>query len=439
MATLLLAEDDEIMRITLYDRLRAQGWHVDQAVDGKEALAMIRQRPYQVVVSDIRMPGLDGVRLMERIKELAPMTAVILMTAYGRVEDAVNCLKLGAADYILKPFDMDDLCIRVQRILEAQSLKNRCALQEEETARQTIIGTSPQIRAVLDLIRDVAATDSTVLVTGESGTGKELVAAAIHTLSRRRNKPYIRINCAAIPETLIESELFGHERGAFTGAEARRAGKFVLADGGSLLLDEIGDMPLALQVKLLRVLQEKEVEPVGSVKTISVDVRIICSTAKDLGREVELGAFRKDLYYRLKVIPIEIPPLRERSGDIPVLCNYFMNEFKAMRRAPLTMSPEAQAALNRYPYPGNVRELRNILERVSVLAKGPLVERKDLPRDILEPDDGIAESSYNLAEALAKTERECIDKALQQSSGNKTEAARLLGISRKNLWEKLKE
>ncbi|MDD5759955.1 MAG: sigma-54 dependent transcriptional regulator [Desulfobulbaceae bacterium] len=439
MATILLAEDDEIMRITLYDRLRGQGWHVDQAGDGKEALALIRQRSYQVVVSDIRMPGLDGVRLMEQIKDLAPSTEVILMTAYGKVEDAVNCLKLGAADYILKPFDMDDLCIRVRRILEAQSMKSRIALQEEETARQTIIGDSPAIREVLDIIRDVAATDSTVLVTGESGTGKELVATALHTLSRRRNKPYIRINCAAIPETLIESELFGHERGAFTGAEARRSGKFVLADGGSLLLDEIGDMPLSLQVKLLRVLQEREVEPVGAVKPISIDVRIICSTAKDLAKEVELGTFRKDLYYRLNVIPIEIPPLRERKGDIPILCDYFLHEFRTLRQSPLTLSPEAQAILTGYHYPGNVRELRNILERISVLAKGSVVEGKDLPRDIHDQSEGQDETSYNLAEALAKAEKECIDKALRKSGGSKTEAASLLGISRKNLWEKLKE
>jgi DNA-binding NtrC family response regulator len=440
MATILLAEDDEIMRITLYDRLQGQGWQVDQAVDGKEALAMIRERPYQVVVSDIRMPGLDGVRLMERIKELTPMTEVILMTAYGRVEDAVNCLKLGAADYILKPFDMDDLCIRVRRLLAAQSMKNRCALQEEETAGKTIIGESPAIREVLELIRAVAATDSTVLVTGESGTGKELVAAAIHSQSKRRNKPYIRINCAAIPETLIESELFGHERGAFTGADSRRAGKFVLADGGSLLLDEIGDMPLSLQVKLLRVLQERVVEPVGGVKPVNVDVRIICSTAKDLAQDVALGTFRKDLYYRLKVIPIEIPPLRERQADIPVLCNHFLNEFKTMRRSLLTLSPEAMAALLRYPFPGNVRELRNILERISVLAKGEVAEVRDLPRDILEAGGGdLEEGSYNLAQAVDRAEQECISRALRQSGGNKTSAARLLGISRKNLWEKLKE
>jgi len=439
MAGILLVEDDEIMRITLYDRLRGQGWHVDQAEDGREALVLIRQRPYQVVVSDIRMPGLDGVQLMKQIKESTPATEVILMTAFARVEDAVLCLKLGAADYILKPFDMDDLCIRVRRLLEAQGMRQRLALQEEETARQTIIGTSPQIREVLDLIRDVAVTDSTVLVTGESGTGKELVAAAIHKLSRRRDKPYIRINCAAIPESLIESELFGHERGAFTGAEARRPGKFVLADGGSILLDEIGDMPLPLQVKLLRVLQEREIEPVGGVKPISVDVRIICSTAKDLGREVELGTFRKDLYFRLKVIPIEIPPLRERREDIPVLCDFFLAEFKAMRRTALTLSPEARLALSQYQYPGNVRELRNILERVSVLAKGPVVEKKDLPRDILEGTSGAGGASYNLAEALAKAERECIERALERTGGNKTEAAQLLGISRKNLWEKCRD
>jgi len=422
--------------------LVSNGWSVDSASDGKEALALIEQNNYQMVISDIRMPGLDGIGLLEQIMRISPGTDTILMTAYGRVEDAVNCLKKGASDYILKPFDMDDLTIRVRRLLGMQRMRSRCASLEEGVRRKGIIGDSVGIQEVLQLIAQVAGSDSTVLITGESGTGKELAAAAIHFQSPRAANPYIRINCGALPDTLIESELFGHEKGAFTGAHARKIGKFEMADGGTILLDEIGDLPLHLQVKLLRVIQEREVERIGSGRPVRVDVRLVCATARDLAADVREGRFREDLYYRLQVIPIRIPPLRERREDIPVLCDHFLQEFGSKRKERFRLTPAAMDALVRYDYPGNVRELRNIIERVSVLARRSEIDVGDLPYEIqpdaarIPPEETGA--PIHMGQAVAQTERICIQKALHESGGNKTEAARLLGISRKNLWEKMK-
>ncbi len=440
MPRILLAEDDEIMRITLYDRLRKKkGWQVDDAENGTDALAMINKNAYHLVISDIRMPGLDGISLMEQIKRLSPATDVILMTAYGSVTDAVTCLKSGAADYILKPFDMDDLAIRAQRLLEMQTVKARCASLEETNRQPPIIGLSKPITDVLKLIKQVAATDATVLVTGESGTGKELVAAAIHYQSKRVNGPYIRINCPAIPETLMESELFGHEKGAFTGAQARKTGKFEMADNGTILLDEIGDLPMPLQAKLLRVLQEREIERIGGRKPVPINVRIICSTAKNLADEVQAGHFRPDLFYRLQVIPIEVPPLRDRRDDIPLLCRHFLSEFSIMRGMPLELSPEALQRLSLYDYPGNIRELRNIMERAAVLTQTHLIQAEYLPTDLTEKEEAEQDETLQLSRAVACTEKNCISRALRQTGGNKTEAAKLLGISRKNLWEKMKQ
>jgi len=440
MPRILLAEDDEIMRITLYDRLRKKkGWQVDDAENGTDALAMIEKNAYHLVISDIRMPGLDGIRLMEQIKRLSPVTDVILMTAYGSVADAVTCLKSGAADYILKPFDMDDLAIRAERLLEMQTVKARCASLEETGRQPPIIGQSKPITDLLKLIKQIAATDATVLVTGESGTGKELMAAAIHYQSKRATGPYIRINCPAIPETLMETELFGHEKGAFTGAQERKIGKFEMADNGTILLDEIGDMPMPLQAKLLRVLQEREIERVGGTKSVPIDVRIICSTAKNLSGEVQAGRFRQDLFFRLQVIPIEVPPLRDRRDDIPLLCRHFLSEFSIMRGMPLELSPEALQLLLHYNYPGNVRELRNIMERAAVLAPTSLIQADDLPPDLAEKQTAEQDQTLRLSGAVACAEKSCITRALQQAGGNKTEAAKLLGISRKNLWEKMKQ
>ena len=438
---ILLAEDDEIMRITLTDWLHKKGWQVTEAVDGKEALASIKKTNYQLVLSDIRMPGLDGQQLLEKIKEISPDTDVILMTAYGGTDDAVDCLKKGAVDYILKPFDLDDLTIRINRLLEIRAIKSRCAslLGDGCLGKQkTIIGSSRVIQGMLKLISQVALSNATVLVSGESGTGKELVAAAIHYGGDRADGPYVRINCAAIPEGLMESELFGHEKGAFTGAASLKKGKFELADNGTILLDEIGDMPLPLQAKLLRVLQEQEIERVGGTKSIAINVRVICATAKDLAKEVKKGTFREDLFYRLQVIPIVVPALRDRKGDIGELCNFFLGHFGRHRGVSFKMSDDALTALKSYDFPGNVRELKNILERVSVLATSSVIEPWNLPLDICGERVDDSDENLKLATAVAKAEKTCILRALRQTNGNKTEASSLLGISRKNLWEKMK-
>lgn len=444
MTRILLVEDDEIMRITVQDRLEKHGWNVDAVFNGREALARLERHNYHLVVSDIRMPGLDGHRLLEELKQSYPQTDIIMMTAYGSVDDAISCLKQGAADYILKPFDMDDLVIRITRLLEMQAVRARCASLEEccRQLRPKAVWHSPAMLQVLETIRQVAPTDSTVLITGESGTGKEVAADAIVQLSKRAGKPFIRLNCAAIPEGLMESELFGHEKGAFTGAMAKKIGKFEMADGGTLLLDEIGELPLGLQAKLLRVLQERVFERVGGTRVITIDVRILCSTARNLKAEVTAGRFREDLYYRLGVIPLTIPPLRDRPEDIPALVAEFLREFSLQRGEPLAIAPEAMTRLLAYDYRGNVRELRNIIERMSVLARHSLISMGDLPNGLRgegqrqpEPEEG---ESLTLSDALARAERACLLRVLGKTGGNRTEAARLLGISRKNLWEKLR-
>jgi len=439
-SNLLVVEDEEIMRITIVDHLRQQGWDVDEAENGIDALNLAKKNRYDLIISDIRMPGLDGENLLSKVKQLAPRTEVILMTAHGNSENAVTCLKKGAVDYILKPFDLDDLTFRVQRLLNIQEIKARCVSLESCCGqRQPLIGSSNPMQKLLSLISRVSQTDATVLIQGESGTGKELVAAAIHFESKRAAKPYVRVNCAAIPAGLLESELFGHEKGAFTGAEQMSQGKFELADQGTILLDEIGDMPIDLQVKLLRVLQEQEIERIGAKHPIKIDVRVICATIKDLEKEIEAGRFREDLFYRLQVIPITVPPLRERKADIPELTDHFLRHFGENRGLTFKLSEDAAQAFANYSFPGNVRELRNILERVSVLAPAPQIQLWDFPPEIcidkIEVPDKI---ETNLAAAVAKAEKQCICNALKTTDGNKTEAADVLGISRKNLWEKMK-
>lgn len=437
---ILVAEDEEIMRITVLDHLRNQGWLADEAATGTRALELVRKNRYELILSDIRLPGMDGEKLLAEVKTLAPRTEVVMMTAYGSTDNAVNCLKKGAADYILKPFDLDDLTFRLNRLLEMQTIKARCVSLEHCCGqRRPIIGSSAPMQKMLSLISLVARSDSSVLIQGESGTGKELVAAAIHYESRRAGKPYVRVNCAAIPAGLMESELFGHERGAFTGADKTAIGKFELADHGTILLDEIGDMPLDLQVKLLRVLQEREIGRVGGKNPIPIDVRVICATAKNLAEEVRKGTFRQDLFYRLQVIPIEVPPLRQREGDVLELADYFLQEFGSERGLSFQLSAEVRRALEQYPYPGNVRELRNLLERVSVLAPAPRIQLWDLPVEIRGGHDGGDSEEDKLAAAVAEAERKCIQRVLKKTGGSKTESAAILGISRKNLWEKMKQ
>ncbi|HXV20091.1 MAG TPA: sigma-54 dependent transcriptional regulator [Desulfuromonadales bacterium] len=437
---ILVAEDEEIMRITVLDHLRNQGWLADAATTGTEALELVGKNRYELILSDIRMPGLDGERLLAEVKKLAPRTEVVMMTAHGSTDNAVNCLKKGAADYLLKPFDLDDLTFRLNRLLEMQTIKARCVSLEHCCGqRRPIIGSSAPMQKMLSLISQVALADSSVLIQGESGTGKELVAAAIHYESRRAGKPYVRVNCAAIPAGLLESELFGHEKGAFTGADKTAIGKFELADHGTILLDEIGDMPLDLQVKLLRVLQEREIDRVGGKNPVRIDVRVICATAKDLAAEVQKGKFRQDLFYRLQVIPIEVPPLRQREGDILELADFFLKEFGGERGLSFQLSADARQALEQYHYPGNVRELRNLLERISVLAPAPRIQLWDLPVEIRGGHNGGDSQEDNLAAAVAEAERKCIQRVLAKTGDNKTEAAAILGISRKNLWEKMKQ
>ena len=444
MQRILLAEDDEIMRITLQDTLEGQGWHVDAKDNGLEALEMLKSNNYHLLLSDIRMPGLDGEELLKECLALSPLTGVIMMTAYGSVQDAVECLKEGAADYMLKPFDSDDLVIRINRIFEMQTVKARCASLEECCKRlhPPLLGNSGLIKRVIELINQVGPSESTVLISGESGTGKELAASGIHRASLRAAKPYIRLNCAAIPEGLLESELFGHERGAFTGAHCKKPGRFELADGGTLLLDEIGDLPLAMQAKLLRVLQENECERVGGIRTIKLDVRVLCSTALDLREEVKEGRFRQDLLYRLRVIPLTMPSLRDRKEDIPLLANHFLREFSINRKSLLTLSSEAMEQLLNYDFPGNVRELKNIMERVSVLAPDSVITAADLPQNLhsqqTEPSYSAGDTPIPLAQAVSITEKQCVLNALNRTEGNRTRAAELLGISRKNLWQKMK-
>ena len=438
-ARILVVEDEDIMRITVLDHLNSQGWKADEAIDGSRALELVKENHYDLMLSDIRMPGMDGETLLTQVKKLSPRTEVVMMTAHGSTEDAVRCLKKGAADYILKPFDLDDLSFRIKRILEMQAVKSRCVSLEHCCGhRQPILGSSSQMQGVLDMVSRVATTDASVLIQGESGTGKELIAAAIHYESRRADKPYIRINCAAIPAGLMESELFGHEKGAFTGADKTLIGKFELADQGTILLDEIGDMPLDLQVKLLRVLQEKEIERVGGREPIPINVRVLCATAKDLTAEIEGGRFRSDLFYRLQVVPIKIPPLRQRDGDISQLADFFLEEFGRERGLTFDLSKEARMALEQYPYPGNVRELRNILERASVLAPSRKIQLWDLPVETHGGDTAPSLVTERLADAVAAAEKLCIQRALDKTRSNKTEAAVKLGISRKNLWEKMK-
>jgi two-component system response regulator AtoC len=441
MKQILLVEDDEIMRITLYDRLMREKWQIAAAVNGREALSRIERTHYHLILSDIRMPGLGGMELLERARRHSPQTDIFMMTAYGSIEDAIACLRNGAADYILKPFEMDDLIIRINRIFEMQTVRARCASLEDRCRQehQEIIGESGAIRKIFSLINQIGPTDSTVLINGESGTGKELAANALHRASRRADKPYIRINCAAIPDGLLESEFFGHEKGAFTRAHAKKMGRFELADGGTLLLDEIGDLPLGLQAKLLRVIEEGECERLGGTRTIKVDVRLLCSTAKDLKEEADAGRFRQDLLYRLSVIPLRLPALRERIEDVPLLVNHFLHGFSRKRGMALSLSDEAMQCLLCYDFPGNVRELKNIIERVSVLSPGPVIIPEDMPADLRSTGLQNNGATMLLSEAMAKAEKQYIVNALHQSGGNRTRAAGALGISRKNLWEKMKQ
>jgi two-component system NtrC family response regulator len=440
---ILVVDDEASQRELVSGYLKKQGYEVFAAGGGEQALEIFRREPMQLILTDQRMPDLSGLDLLKAVRSINPETQVIVMTAYGNVETAVEAMKDGAADYLTKPLNLEELRQKIQRIVEQHRLyaENR-ALREELKSRhriEGIIGESGQMVDVISLARRVAASEATVLIRGESGTGKELIAKAIHYASPRAARPLVRVNCAALPENLLESELFGHEKGSFTGAIAARKGRFELADTGTLFLDEIGDLPLHLQAKLLRVLQEREFERVGSSQTIKVNVRILSATHRDLESLMRAGQFREDLYYRLNVVTILVPPLRERRQDLPAFMDHFLKLFADKNGKTLRgFSREARDALLRYDYPGNVRELENLVERAVVLCRSEVIGRGDLPLTLEEPD-ALDEPQTQLAAAVEGLERRMIKEALKRADGVQTRAADLLGITERALRYKLKK
>jgi len=445
MLRVLLVEDDADVRGAVEESLRQAGHDVTSVVDGQLGLEQILVTSFDLVISDIRLPRLGGLALFRKIREVSPRTAVILMTSFATADDAVSALKQGADDYLTKPFDMDELVIRVRGIAERKALVDELAAARAQLAGAAdteIIGASPAIMRLLDLVSTVAQSDAPVLVTGESGTGKELIARRLHMLSDRSTKPFVAVNCAAFPETLLEAELFGHERGAFTGAMKKRDGRFRVAHGGTLLLDEVAEIPLPAQAKLLRVLQEGTFEPLGSDVAVRVDVRIVSATHRNLKARIADGAFREDLYYRLNAINLEVPALRDRMSDLPLLVNHFLWRFSRTPDTLPDLTVNAWRALSTYPFMGNVRELAHAIQHAVLLSRGGTIGLEHLPDDIKRvATAGSAPGSREvrpLAAVLKQAEREHILLVLAVAQGGRTRAAELLGISRKNLWEKLK-
>jgi len=439
----LVVDDEPAQRELVGGFLRKQGFEVAEAPDGRTALERFRKEPFDLLLTDQRMPGLSGLELLEAARAVTPAVSMIIMTAYGTIETAVAAIKGGAADYLTKPLNLDELLHRIAQVRERQRLimenrELREALQERHRV-EGIIGESGRMQEVLSLVRRVAGSDATILIQGESGTGKELIARAIHYASPRAGAPLVSVNCAALPETLLESELFGHEKGAFTGAVAARKGRFELADGGSLFLDEIGDLPLHLQVKLLRVLQEREFERVGSSRPVSVDVRLLAATHRDLEALVRAGRFRDDLYYRINVVSIALPPLRERREDIPLLLDHFVEKFARRNGKRISgLTRDAREALLRYDYPGNVRELENLVERAVVLTRDEVIGLEDLPLGVKERE-GETSGETSLTVRVEGLERRMIREALDRADGVQTRAAEILGISERVLRYKLKK
>lgn len=479
----LIADDEINIRRVLEAILRRDGYEVMTAANGDEALAQM-SRDVHTVITDLKMPGLDGMGLLRRLSADFPDVPVVMITAHGSVENAVEAVKLGAFDYVEKPFDQEQIRQIVAKAMRTHMLSRRDVRPDETGApgRFRLVGNSNAIRQIYQVVEKVADTPSTVLITGESGTGKELVARALHDNSSRKLGPFIKINCAAIPKTLMESELFGYEKGAFTGAVGSKPGRFELAHGGTLFLDEIGEIPVEMQVKLLRVLQESEFERVGGIKTIKVDVRLITATNRDLAAEIVSGGFRDDLYYRLNVVPIHLPPLRERREDIPLLVDHFLTRFNERLKKQITgMEPDALLQLVAHAWPGNIRELENVMERTILFCENPLIRLNNLPPELVGSSlasvatvDGkqplvtsasssgslpaqvaplaaapasslppVGEEVGSLKEAVRveteRVERELIQRALDETGGNVTQAARKLQISRKSLQTKMKE
>ena len=463
MSTVLVVDDKEMLRDSIAVTMQRAGFTVIAASNGNEALEVIARRRPDAVVTDLKMPGLDGIGLIEKVREIDDVLPIVLMTAFGTIETAVKAIRLGAYDYITKPFEGDELVIAIRRAIGHAKLRreNEALRADKDTRDETgrgsantalrgtsrVLGDSPVMHEIKEKIRTMAPTQGTVLISGESGTGKEVVARAVHEISDRHDQPFLAVNCAAMSETLLESELFGHEKGAFTGADTLRKGRFELAHGGTILLDEISEIRPQIQAKLLRVLQERAFERVGSSTTIGVDVRVIAATNVDLAQAVERGAFREDLFYRLNVIPIHLPPLRDRVDDIPLLVEHFLQRFnERLGEDVRRVAPDALAALLEHPWPGNIRELENLMERTVLLSEGDTIHLGDLPAlrrgPISEPGaddiDDMGLKEY-VRVHTAKLERTRIRRVLEAEDGNVTRAARRLGISRKSLQTKMKD
>lgn len=443
---ILIVDDDAGHRIMIKATLLERGYEIFEASDGSEAVAMVEKRFFDLIMLDLKMKNMDGVEALKQIKKISPAIPVLIMTAYASVQTAVEALKLGAIDYLMKPLDIEKVIQTIDKALNSQTLKIDDKIFKERVDREfdfsSIIGKSKKMRDIFETIALTAPSDATILILGESGSGKELVAEAIHKNSLRKDKPFIKVNCAALAENLLESELFGHEKGAFTGAHSKREGRFEQANNGTLFLDEIGDMSASTQAKILRALQEGEFERLGGNKTIKVNVRIIAATNKNLEEEVEKGRFRKDLFFRLSVVPVYLPPLRERREDLPLLADYFLKKYaKKNKRLIKGFVPSAIDMLLRYQWPGNVRELENVIERAVIISREDMITPDALPNALKNNPDGEADNSFdNLAGRLIKdVEKELIIKTLEQTNHNITQAAKLLGITRRGLQYKLKE
>jgi two-component system response regulator AtoC len=449
--TILVADDDASIRSLLKQLLSDEGYSVVEATTGTEVVEKVKDVNPDLVIMDVRMPELDGIEALSKLKVSSPKTSVLIMTAFGSSNNAIRAMELGAFDYITKPFELDKISHTVKRVIEYRDLASEVQVLRDEISSlvqtERIVGNSPAMQEVYKTVGKVAKADATVLITGESGTGKELVAEALHYNSNRRSGPIVKVSCAALPETLLEAELFGHEKGSFTGAMTQRRGRFEMADKGTIFLDEIGEMSLPMQTKLLRVLQERKIERVGSSLPIKVDIRIICATNKDLQRQVEQQKFRDDLFYRLNVINIHMPPLRDRKEDIPALVEHFLAKHRYSATAqPAAISEEALKRLMEYEWPGNVRELENVVERAVVLSRGQIITSRELPFGDHEAgehedeggDEVSVEKSY-FKKAVAQFEKDMIMKALRDANGNRSKAAEMLGIYRRLLYAKIKE
>jgi DNA-binding NtrC family response regulator len=448
---ILVIDDEGRNREFLKEFLDVEGFDVETAKDGQEGIEILEKMDFDLVLTDLKMPRADGLAVLEGLRRINPQTVAIVFTGFGSIDTAVKAVKLGAYDYITKPLKMEEISLVIHRALEHRKLSLENEMLRRQLKRKyrfdNIVGDSEGMQQVFRLVEKIANTDSTVLIYGESGTGKELIARALHFNSDRRERPLIPVNCGAIPEELLESELFGHEQGAFTGATRTRIGRFELGNGGTIFLDEIGDMSPALQVKILRVLQEHEFERVGGMKTIKVDIRVIAATNKDLEKNVADGKFREDLFYRLNVIPIQLPPLRDRPSDIPLLINHFIQLYNAKNGHNITgVSPEAMELLTSYEWPGNVRELENMIERIVILKGDGLIQPGDLSEKILASDSGtlhphvrIPENGISFNTAVTEFERELILQALNRTNWVKNKAAKLLNLNRTTLVEKMKK